>query len=134
MDKNNNIDKNMFLATVVKIIDEYKVVINKGEREGIKVGQKFLIYELEREEIKDPDTDEPLGHLEIVKGIGRVSHVQDRLATIISDVKEPAETRIIKRKPMSLFSVISGEEEVITSPAGLAPFYEPKIGDKAKPI
>ena len=57
---------------VVKLLDEYKIVINKGANDGIKVGQVFLVYK-EDEELFDPDTNESLGRLEIVKGKGKPS-------------------------------------------------------------
>ena len=62
---------------VIKLINEYKIVVNKGENAGIKLGQVFLVYK-EAEELFDPDTDESLGKLEITKGKGKVVHVQPR--------------------------------------------------------
>ena len=65
-----------FPAFVASIINEYKVVINRGIKHDIRLGQRFLIYKLSDEEIIDPITKEPLGYLEIVKGTGKVIHLQ----------------------------------------------------------
>lgn len=130
---NKNEEEKTFPATVVKVIDEYKVVINRGALHNIKPGQRFLIYRLEDEEIKDPVTGESLGYLEIVKGTGKVTHIQERMSTIETDRREILEKRIIRRKPSALF--FSGQEEEIITPSGdIMPFENPKVGDKAKPI
>jgi len=38
---------------VIKVLTEEKIVINKGRNDGVKVGQKFLIYGI-GEELFDP--------------------------------------------------------------------------------
>jgi hypothetical protein len=69
---------------VAKVKDEYTIVINKGYNNGIKEGQNFLIYEV-GEEIFDPDTNESLGRLEVIKGKGVVINVQEKISTIESN-------------------------------------------------
>jgi len=132
-----NQEEKTFPATVVKVIDDYKVVINRGALHKVTEGQRFLLYKLSEEEVKDPISGESLGYLEIVKGTGRIIHVQERMSTIESDKREPSERRIVKkRSPGSFFSVFSGEaeEETIVPSSRLVPFDDPIIGDKAKPI
>lgn len=98
---------------VAKIIDSDLLVLNAGKNEGIKKGFRFLIYSIGNEEIKDPDTGESLGFLEIVKGIGRVNNVQEKMCTVVSDEFESTLALMDKvRKP----------------------FYRPKVGDHAKYI
>jgi hypothetical protein len=86
--------KERYFAKVVKVIDRYTIVINAGSDKGLGVGKRFLIVGL-GETIVDPDTKESLGELEIVRGKARVTHVQERMATLESaeyekqpDVKE----------------------------------------------
>ena len=122
--------KNIFPATVIKVIDEYKIVINRGEIDDIKNGQRFLVYALEDEPLVDPDTGESLGNLEIVRGTGKVTHVQKKISTIESD-KEHLEKRIIKRR--NPISFMGSEVETIT-PKEKVEFDYPEIGDKVKPI
>ncbi len=75
-------------TTVAKVVDRYTVILNKGARDGIRTGQRFLIYAFGDEDIIDPETKENLGRVEIVKGTGKVTHVQDKLATVASDMEE----------------------------------------------
>jgi hypothetical protein len=122
---------------VAKVLDEYTLVINRGSNQGVKEGQRFLIYELSNEEVKDPATEESLGYLEIVKGIGKVTHVQDRLSTLVSVEEAQGERRIIKRRtPFSSISFLGGgsEEEIITPAKGFLPFADARPGNRARPI
>ncbi len=80
------------------------------------------------EEIKDPNTGESLGHLEIVKGTGRVVHLQDKVATIESD-----KTRSYLRKSVSPYGSFLRDQEVIEV-SELVPFDNPQVGDFVKPI
>lgn len=128
-------EKKTFPADVVKIIDNYKIVINRGSLHDVKEGQRFLLYNLSKEEIKDPSTGESLGYLEIVKGTGDVIHVQEQISIIESDRTSPPQRRIVRRKPSIGLAILGAEEEeIIESPKNVVPFDEPKIGDKAKPI
>jgi len=69
---------------VIKIIDDYKLVINKGSKDGVKNLHKFIILE-KGEELFDPDTSESLGYLEIPKLKMKVIHVQEKISILESD-------------------------------------------------
>ncbi len=128
--------KRQFPAIVAEVIDAYSIAINRGTLDGIKVDQQFLIYSLSAKEIIDPETHASLGFLEIVKGRGKIVHVQEQLAILKSVTAAGPFRKIIKRKPASLLDLVSqGEqqEEVVES-GELLPFDDPKVGDKAKPI
>lgn len=117
-------------AIVVEVVDDYQVVINKGSEDGIEEGQRFLIYELSEEKIKDPETGENLGKLEYVKGKGKVIHVQEKMSTIESIEEDDSTARTIeKTNPLG----IKRKEKIHTTPE-IKPFQNPKIKDKAKPI
>ncbi len=126
---------------VAKVIDEYTIVINKGLDDGIKPGQRFLIFAF-GENIIDPDTKEDLGTLEIVRGTGKVTHLQEKIATVTSDMKSSPRKTIRKiGKPGTLtgmavyYASMFGSEEVEEHlPAETVPFEEATIGDYAKPI
>lgn len=120
-----------FPAAVANIINEYKIVINRGNEHNIRLGQRFLIYSLSDEEIIDPITNEPLGYLEIVKGTGKVINVQERISVIESDKTEISNRKIIKKG--SLYSFLGDAVEEIESPQRV-PFEFVQVGDKAKPI
>lgn len=124
---------------VAKIIDEYTLVVNKGSRDGIKSGQRLLIFTF-GEDIIDPDNNVNLGPLEIVRGTGKVTHLQETIATVTSDMKSsPRKTIVKRRKPKILYGLaeyyadLIGAEEVEEQlPAETVPFEQPTIGDYAK--
>jgi len=119
-----------FPAYVAKVIDEYTVVINRGADDGVRKGQNYLIYGIE-DEVKDPETGESLGHLELVRGRGSVTHVQSRMATIKSSQK--TSSKVIKKRNMGLLSI--GAEVVEESNEGTTiPFDNVSVGDHAKPL
>ena len=125
---------------VIKVKDDsdYEVVINRGVADGVKEGDRFLIYGI-GEELFDPDTHESLGKLEIVRGRGRVVHVQELVATVQSTEKSTEKVsskRIIKKNPYSMLSIMGGEviEEIDPSSTKPLPFDDPKMGDFARKL
>ncbi|PIC72515.1 hypothetical protein [Sporosarcina sp. P17b] len=109
--------------------DEYNsVVINKGSEHGIRIDQTFLLYEI-GEEIFDPDTKESLGKVEIVKGTGKVTHVQDKISTVTSD-EYYYEVEKAALSPFSSAFERPKEKKVKIR----KPFKNPKVGDIAKRI
>jgi hypothetical protein len=86
-----------YFAKVVKVIDEFTIVINAGMDKGVQQGKTFLIVGI-GEIIADPDTNEELGSLEIVRGKARVVHVQNRISTLTSaDFEKRPDVREIKK-------------------------------------
>jgi hypothetical protein len=85
-------------ATVAYVMGDYKIVINRGVEQGVKVGDTYLIYAIGPEMI-DPETDESLGNLEIVRGRAVVRHVQEKVSTLetIEFDETPGQRKIIKR-------------------------------------
>ena len=122
-----------FPASVIKILSPVKLVINRGSNHNVEPNSRFLIYSLSDEELTDPETRESLGKLEIVKGTGRVVHVQEKMATLESDRKRPAKRTIRKKAGgLAIFGVF--EEEELTPSDDLIDLEKPEIGDKVKPI
>lgn len=114
--------KGTFPATVAKVIDDYKLVINKGELDGIREGQRMLVYSETGEQIIDPNTGEFLGILELVKGTGKIFFVQEKYSILESD----------KTKSPSLRQFVKNLEQDLE--LKIFPFDKPNIGDKVKPI
>jgi|ERR1700730_7896626 hypothetical protein len=114
------------LPRVALVISSTRVVLNKGQKDGLKINQRFLIFGLGRE-ILDPDTNQSLGILEEVRGTGKVIHLQERMATVESDMREPTPSITKRRNPFG--DVI--EEHI---PAGVIGFSDLKLGDFAKPV
>jgi hypothetical protein len=114
------------LAKVVAVIDDDRVAINRGTENGVKLGQRYLVYELGKE-VTDPDTGASLGKLEVVRGTGKVVHLQEKMATLKSDLTK--QRRI--RSPYPVFLSFGQGEELVTDEM---PFNDAKVGDVAKPV
>lgn len=122
-----------FPAIVVKVVSEFTIVINRGIRDGVKMGQRFQIYSVDDEELTDPETGEKLGPLELIKGTGGVSHVQEKLATIKSDQYEEVGRRTVKRTG-GILAFGPHFEETYEPTREPTAFEDPCVGDKARPI
>ena len=86
---------------VIKVIDEYRVVINKGSESGITKNDRFLIYRL-GQELTDPDTNENLGVLELVCGEGVPEHIQEKITTLRTAKTQVKKTKtVVKHSPLS---------------------------------
>jgi hypothetical protein len=62
---------------ILRILSPYKVVINLGRVNNVKLGMRFVIYE-EGEMIKDLNGND-LEKLEITKGVVQVTNVQEKI-------------------------------------------------------
>lgn len=120
---------------VAQVLDEFTVVINRGTADGLREGQRVLIYTI-GDDVMDPDTGESLGKLEVVKGTGKVRHLQDRMATVTSDMKAPAGRTIrTGRSPLAaaMLGISLGPEEEIL-PATRVQFEDAAVGDLVRLI
>lgn len=64
---------------VIKIIDEYQIVINAGTNNGVYTNDSLEVFSV-GEEIKDPDTGIVLGTLDTIKAKLIVSHAYEGMA------------------------------------------------------
>lgn len=125
-----------YFGKVVHISDKYSVVINVGEDGLSKIGTKLLIVGL-GDLIKDPDTQEELERLEIVRGRAEVIHVQAKLSTIKSiEFDQRPDTREIKKVTSrgGGIAALMGPQDVVTesiTPSGvvLLELRGVKVGD-----
>ena len=128
-------DMYKYTTKVAGVIDNFKFVINKGSNDKVEVGDNYLIFFL-GEVVSDPDTGDELGVLEHVKGRARVTHVQDRMATLESVEKEtiPGKIRKIERDSENWFlgrprrEVVEEGSEVKVRP------LRTEVGDFARPV
>jgi hypothetical protein len=138
------------LAKIVHLVDpDYsgrplEVVINRGSSNGVKAGDRFLIFGI-GPHIADPDTGEDLGVLELVRGQGDVVHVQEHLSTIRSIerrrtrparriVRESANSASTMARAFGVIPSTSGVIEEELAPEVEVPFNSVQLGDFAKPI
>lgn len=120
---------------VASVLGADRVVLNKGSADGFKYGQRFLIYAV-GDEINDPETGKSLGKLEMVRGTGRVVHIQERMCTVQSDMKANPLRTIRKTTPgnswVNLIGGLSGEVIEEQLPPTPIPFDSVAVGDQAK--
>lgn len=117
---------------VAHVLDDFKIVMNAGSNQNITLGQKYLLYSISDQEIIDPDTHKSLGFLEIVKGTGVVTHVQDELSTLESAVYSSHSKKTKRSNPMTApFGAIVEEVETDKTQN---PFDDPKTGDLLKRV
>ena len=125
------------IPVVVKILDGgTKLVISKGSYRGWRVGQRVVIFG-EGEEIVHPRTGESLGRLEILRGHGRVIHIQDKLITVESDEhRRSGGVKKIIRSSVGFSALGLGDrvEEIDNSTDEIVPFIGVSIDDGARPI
>ena len=106
-----------FFGKVAATSDRFTIVMNRGSEHGVEVGDKFLVIGL-GQLIIDPDTQEVLGRLEIVRGKVSVTHVQEKLATArscefekFSDVKE---IKKVTSRGVGGFASFMGPQDTVT--------------------
>lgn len=81
-------------GVVSAIIDDRIIVINRGEKDGVKEDMTFAIFTV-GEELTDSKTGESLGNFEHVKVKVEVIHVQEKMCSTIripeTDIDEQVE-------------------------------------------
>ncbi len=81
---------------VIQVINEYKIVINKGSVNGVTENNRFLVYKL-GDELFDPDTNESLGTLELVCGEAKPVHIQEHITTLYTTKTKTTRTKIVTK-------------------------------------
>lgn len=121
------------IFNVAAKIGSYQLVLNGGEADGIKEGFRFLIYSIGNEIFDPNDEKKSLGKLEVVKGTGKVIHVQEHMCTIESNMFEPP--RSIQTTSPSNFPLWHNDSTTIEKmPPKQKKFEDIEIGDFAKYI
>ena len=123
-----------FPALVVKKTSPFELIINRGSLDGVEVGNTFLVYYIDPDELIDPETKESLGNLEIIRGTAVATHVQQKMTTIKSNRSESTSGQITRRNinPFGGISALIGGETIEQPMKNLMPFDEAKIEDKVK--
>lgn len=113
---------NILTGRVVKVIDEYKLVINKGSHDGVTENNRFLIYRL-GEELFDPETKQSLGTLELVCGEGSPEHIQAHLTTLVTSKRETRQSKkVIKHGGSGMSAMLYGLGNGVTEES-----YDPEV-------
>jgi len=125
------------LARVAYLIDPdgFEVAISRGARDGLKLGQRFLVFAY-GPEVVDPVSKENLGRIELVRGQGEVVHLQDNMATIRSIERRPARPGKRVIRDSTVFGIVGGGNviEQDWSAEDPLPFRHISVGDLVKPV
>ena len=82
----------MIETKVAQILTSKKVILAAGAEQAVAPEMTFVIYEL-GEEVKDPETGESLGRLELHKARVKVTQVQPRFSIATTIPHEVTRTR-----------------------------------------
>jgi len=116
---------------VIRVLSPTELVINLGSSSGVSETSRFVIYSL-GDEIKDPDTGELLGQLEIVKGRAEAKHIQEKMSTIRSVEKTKLtrdRERLLPRPPRIGWAAMPETEMVTEEVLVPAPFEGVELND-----
>ncbi len=67
-------------AKVAEILTGQELVLSKGSDDGVQVGMRFAVLNRKGAEIKDPDSGEVLGSVELEKTLVKVVRLHRRLS------------------------------------------------------
>jgi hypothetical protein len=96
---------------VAAILNERELIINKGADHGIKEGMKFKVTEPELQ-IRDPDTQAPLGSLAREKIRVRIAEVQPKFS--VARTFETYHDRSLAAVRFGIMNAMSGVTRVRT--------------------
>jgi hypothetical protein len=73
-------EANRIEGQVAQILTSQQLVINRGESDGVEVGMRFAILTPKGADVKDPNTGEILGSIEVAKTFVKIIGAKDRLS------------------------------------------------------
>jgi len=120
--------QNMNTEKTIKVIEvhsQFEVILNCGTEDGqFYNGQQCQIYGLGNI-LKDPDSEEDLEALEIIRGLGKITHIQGKISTV--ECSEFTVPPIIKKTTFNAYG--SGTTEETQPPKEKKPFKKVQLGD-----
>ncbi len=122
---------------VASVIDDSRLVLNVGSNEGVKVGQTYLIYGI-GQNVVDPETGEDLGALELVRGRGKVEHLQPTMCTVRSSMqkKVPGNKKVYRQGKSGLGNFFGNPIQEVEEGERMIElaFDDAAVGDYARQI
>lgn len=124
-------------AMVAQVLDDFHVVLNRGNAHKVKEGDKYQIYYLGNEDIIDPETNKSLGKLEYIVGIGKVTNVQENMCVLESCEYAKGHTKKIVKRTNGLLGSMNpwgdgGVTEETVEPPEWLEFQQPERGQMAR--
>jgi hypothetical protein len=78
---------------VAQVIGARQLIINRGSEHGVKVGMRFAVLDTRAADVRDPDTNEPIGSLFFEKAKVEVTVVEPKIALAETfERQQPSET------------------------------------------
>ena len=65
---------------MARVLNRRELAINRGDQHGVKPGMIFAVLNTQGSGITDPETDEPLGSVDLPKVLVKIVRTQDRLS------------------------------------------------------
>lgn len=65
---------------VAQVLNARELVINRGSNDGVQIGMRFAVLNRHGSDIRDPESGEVLGSVEVEKAVVKIVRVQERLA------------------------------------------------------
>lgn len=123
-------------AQVIRIPDEFSIILNKGLAQGVKDGMRFIVY-VEGDNILDPTTQKYLGKLLIIKADVTVTNAQENFS--IAKSFERTSPSVASEAIRAMFGEAPYPRKLPVNQTDVQPVLEKKdymirIGDKAKQV
>lgn len=96
---------------IAKILDEYNVVINAGTDHNIDIGDKFQILDKKGSVVKDPETDEIIGQLDLIKATVIVKETQEKMCICSSQTHSYFKSSVLTGISAGVDGMFSTEQE-----------------------
>lgn len=71
---------NQIQGKVALVLTDRQLVINRGQNDGVEIGMQFAIMGNHQGEVRDPDSGETLGTVEVIKTIVKIVEVEERIS------------------------------------------------------
>ena len=99
---------------IIKILSEYKVVINAGYRDGVEIGDKFNIIDPNLRILEDPDTHEILDTFTGYKSYILVEEVNEKYSICHSPIEyEASYSNVFTNNLLSNTSIFNNREKKV---------------------
>ena len=109
---------------VADLIDSRTLVINKGSKNGVKVGMLFMVYDATGKNVKDPETGEELGKIQLPKIEVKVTHADEKYSI--------AETHKYREVNTGGINPVVGMPSIFTPPKYVKVYETFEIEETAK--
>jgi hypothetical protein len=68
----------IIIGKVAELLSDRSLIINRGSNDGVRLNMVFKVYDAVGKEVKDPDTGEDLGRVNLPKIEVAVTHVYEK--------------------------------------------------------